>query len=235
VIQACRAAVAAFVNDAEGGWAALPFFADGSAAQLATELDRLSDGGTRILPVAADMFAALRLTAPEQVRVVILGQDPYPTPGDAHGLAFSVNPGAKVPRSLANIFKEMESDLGLPHPGHGDLSRWAKQGVLLLNTCLTVEAGNAGSHRKLGWQALTDQIIVKVSRQAPACAFLLWGADAQAKRGLIAGTSHLILDSPHPSPLSARRGFFGSRPFSRTNQFLVENGLDPIIWDLGRA
>jgi uracil-DNA glycosylase len=163
---------------------------------------------------------------------VVLGQDPYPTAGDAHGLAFSVNHGVKIPRSLANIFKEMESDLGLPRPPHGHLAHWAGQGVLLLNTCLSVEAGNAGSHRKLGWQTLTDQIVDVVSRKSEGVVFILWGADAQAKRAMIAGSNHLVIESAHPSPLSARRGFFGSRPFSRANAYLIAKGLGAIDWNL---
>jgi uracil-DNA glycosylase len=227
-----QAALAAFMQRKEGGWAALPFFQDGSATRLMARLDAMVASGNHILPAPGDLFNALGLTPLDHVKVLILGQDPYPTPADAHGLAFSVNHGVKIPRSLANIFKERESDLGLPRPPHGHLAHWARQGVLLLNTCLSVEAGNAGSHRKLGWQALTDQIIGTVSRKADGVVFILWGADAQAKREMIAGCNHLIIESAHPSPLSARRGFFGSNPFSRTNAHMRSKGLGEIDWNL---
>jgi uracil-DNA glycosylase len=227
-----QAALAAFMRDNEGGWTALPFFQDGSATRLMARLDAMVAAGNHILPAPDDLFNALGLTPLDHVKVVILGQDPYPTPGDAHGLAFSVNHGVKIPRSLANIFKEMESDLGLPRPPHGHLAGWARQGVLLLNTCLSVEAGNAGSHRKLGWQALTDQIIAASSRKVGGVVFILWGADAQARREMIAGNNHLIIESAHPSPLSARRGFFGSNPFSHTNAHLRSKGLGAIDWNL---
>ena len=227
-----QAALAAFMLHKENGWTSLPFFQDGSATRLMARLDTMVASGNHILPVPVDLFNALTLTPMQRVQVVILGQDPYPTPGDAHGLAFSVNHGVKIPRSLANIFKERESDLGLPRPAHGHLPHWARQGVLLLNTCLSVEAGQAGSHRKLGWQVLTDQIIDVVSRKASGAVFILWGADAQAKRDIIAGSNHLIIESAHPSPLSARRGFFGSRPFSRTNEHLRSKGLAEIDWSL---
>ncbi len=227
-----QAALAVFLRQNEGGWTALPFFQNGSASRLMLRLDQLVASGNHILPSPHDLFNALALTPPAHVRVVILGQDPYPTPGDAHGLAFSVNHGVKIPRSLANIFKEMERDLGLPRPPHGHLAHWASQGVLLLNTCLSVEAGKAGSHRKLGWQALTDQVINAVSRKSDGVVFILWGADAQAKREIIAGSNHLVIESAHPSPLSARRGFCGSSPFSRTNAHLQSQGRGVIDWKL---
>jgi uracil-DNA glycosylase len=227
-----QAALAAFLRDNEGGWTTLSFFQDGSATRLMAQLDEMVASGNHILPSPDDIFNALRLTPLDCVRVVILGQDPYPTPGDAHGLAFSVNHGVRTPRSLANIFKEMESDLGLPLPQHGHLDHWARQGVLLLNTCLSVGAGSAGSHRKLGWQALTDQIIHAVTSKPNGAVFILWGADAQAKRQMIAGGNHLVIESPHPSPLSARRGFFGSSPFSRTNGYLQSLGRGEIDWSL---
>jgi uracil-DNA glycosylase len=227
-----RAALTAFLDATKGGWAALPFFAGSAAPALMARLDDLAASGQRILPMPSDVFNALAQTPLENVRVVILGQDPYPTPGDAHGLAFSVNHGVPVPRSLANIFKERESDLGLPRPSHGHLDAWARQGVLLLNACLTVEAGKAGSHRGLGWEALTDQMIRAVSDRVGGAIFVLWGADAQKKRGLIEAGRHPVIESPHPSPLSARRGFFGSRPFSRINAHLAERGLPPVEWSL---
>ena len=227
-----QAALAAFMLHKENGWTSLPFFQDGSATRLMARLDAMVASGNHIFPAPDDLFGALILTPMQRVHVVILGQDPYPTPGDAHGLAFSVNHGVKIPRSLANIFKERESDLGLPRPAHGHLSHWARQGILLLNTCLSVEAGQAGSHRKLGWQVLTDQIMDAVSRQPDGAVFILWGADAQARRQMIAGSNHLVIESPHPSPLSARRGFFGSRPFSRANAHLKSRGQAAIDWKL---
>jgi uracil-DNA glycosylase len=219
-------------NQEEGGWAALPFFAEGAAVDLAERLDRLAASGDRVLPLATDVFAALAAGAPKTVRVMILGQDPYPTPGDAHGLAFSVRHGVAIPRSLRNIFKELQADLGVVPPRSGSLLPWADQGVLLLNACLTVEAGKAGAHRGLGWERLAEEAVRRVSDSAEAVVFILWGADAQKKRPLIDEGRHLVIASPHPSPLSARRGFFGSRPFSRANAWLMERGQQPIDWGL---
>ncbi|EAQ01507.1 uracil-DNA glycosylase [Pseudooceanicola batsensis HTCC2597] len=184
--------------------------------------------GTDILPPAAQRFAALDLTPPDATRVVILGQDPYPTPGHANGLAFSVAPDVRpLPRSLSNIFQELEDDLG-DRPATGDLSSWARQGVLLLNTALSVPAGRAGGHAKLGWSGLTRQVLGRLGDRPRA--FLLWGGHAQGFRDHIRGGDHLILASPHPSPLSARRGFFGSRPFSSVNNWLKQRGEPPIDW-----
>lgn len=222
------AALAAFRAQG-GGWTDLAFFRDGRAEAIAHRLDALAAEGRRVLPAPADLFNALRMTPLDDVKVVILGQDPYPTPGDAHGLAFSVARGAPLPRSLANVFKELASDLGKPR-ADGNLSDWAGQGVLLLNAVLTVEAGQAGAHRRLAWQALTDEAIAAVSRRTDPCVFILWGADAQAKRGLIDASRHLIVESAHPSPLSARRGFFRSRPFSRANAFVSASGRREIDW-----
>jgi uracil-DNA glycosylase len=232
VTASYRLALAAFLDEARGGWAALPFFTGSAAPDLMARLDGMAASGKRILPAPSDVFNALALTPLDRVRAVILGQDPYPTPGDAHGLAFSVNHGVPVPRSLANIFKELQSDLGLPRPFHGHLDGWARQGVLLLNACLTVEAGKAGSHRGLGWEALTDQMIRAVSERAEGAVFVLWGADAQKKKALIDAGRHPVIESPHPSPLSARRGFFGSRPFSQINAHLAERGQPPVDWRL---
>jgi uracil-DNA glycosylase len=203
-------------------WADLPFFADTyPAIEAATR-------GPDILPPAHQRFAALDLTPPEAVRVVILGQDPYPTPGHAHGLAFSVEPDVQpLPRSLGNIFKEMDTDIG-DRPATGDLRSWARQGVLLLNTALTVPAGQAGAHAKLGWSTLTRQVLHRLSDTPRA--FVLWGGHAQGFRDAIRGKDHLILASAHPSPLSARRGFFGSRPFSSVNNWLTSKGETPINW-----
>ncbi|WP_136635843.1 uracil-DNA glycosylase [Pseudooceanicola onchidii] len=203
-------------------WADLPFFAtDYPAIAEAT-------AGDDVLPPAAQRFAALELTPPEDTRVVILGQDPYPTPGHAHGLAFSVEPDVRpLPRSLTNIYKEMVEDLGHA-PQTGDLRFWARQGVLLLNTALSVPAGNAGGHAKLGWSRLTRQVLDRLSDRPRA--FVLWGGHAQGFRDAIRGQDHLILASAHPSPLSARRGFFGSRPFSSVNNWLTSRGDTPINW-----
>jgi len=181
-----------------------------------------------VLPPASQRFAALDLVAPEDVRVVILGQDPYPTAGHAHGLAFSVEPNIRpLPRSLTNIFKELQADLGAT-PSTGDLRAWARQGVLLLNTSLSVPEGQAGAHAKLGWHRLAEEILAHVSRKPTA--FLLWGAHAQALKPQIHPGDHLIIETAHPSPLSARRGFFGSRPFSRVNHWLSARHTPPIDW-----
>ena len=185
-----------------------------------------------VYPPRAELFSAFELTPPEQVRVVILGQDPYHEPGQAHGLAFSVRQGVKLPPSLVNIYKARESDLGIPPAPHGDLTHWAEQGVLLLNTVLTVERGKANSHKALGWQAFTDHVVQRLSDLPQPVAFVLWGAQAQKKAAVAAASSNprLVLQGPHPSPLSAYRGFFGSRPFSRINEFLQEHGEAPICW-----
>jgi uracil-DNA glycosylase len=188
--------------------------------------------GKRIFPPGPQIFAAFDATPFDQVKVVILGQDPYHGPGQAHGLCFSVQPGVQTPPSLVNIYKELKRDLNLDIPAHGYLQSWAEQGVLLLNTSLTVERGNAGSHANKGWQLFTDRVIEVVSQQRPKLVFLLWGSHAQGKQRLIDPTKHLVLRSPHPSPLSAHRGFIGNGHFSRCNQFLVQNGMTPIDWRL---
>ncbi len=192
--------------------------------------------GKRIFPHSRDWFRALELTPLDRVKVVILGQDPYHGPGQAHGLSFSVRPGVRVPPSLVNIFKELHSDLGIAPAGHGFLEPWARQGVLLLNTVLTVEAGRAASHARRGWEELTDAVVHAVAAKEAPCVFLLWGAHAQKKAGFVqdvrAGGRHLVLTSPHPSPLSAHTGWFGSRPFSRANAFLTEQGRGAIDWTL---
>ncbi len=183
-----------------------------------------------VFPPEPDVFSALRLTPLNRVKVLILGQDPYHDDGQAHGLSFSVRPGVPLPPSLRNIFKELNSDLGVPPASHGCLASWAEQGVLLLNTVLTVRAHAANSHRRKGWEQFTTRIIECVNLQ-PHVAFVLWGAPAQEKAALI-HDRHLILRSPHPSPLSAHRGFFGSRPFSRINEFLTSTGQSAIDWQL---
>lgn len=192
--------------------------------------------GKCIFPPRGQRLAALAMTPLDEVRVVILGQDPYHGPGQAHGLSFSVLDGVKQPPSLVNIFKELESDLGIPRPQTGNLGKWAEQGVLLLNNTLTVEAGQAGSHAGRGWDAITDAAVEAVAANGLATVFILWGSHARKKagrvRGLGAGDHHLILTSPHPSPLSAHSGFFGSRPFSQTNAFLEKHGRGAIDWSL---
>nr|WP_232829322.1 uracil-DNA glycosylase [Tropicimonas sp. IMCC34043] len=213
-----------------GSWGELPFFREDLPAIEAA----LSAETRPVLPPAGQVFAALSLTAPEAVRVVILGQDPYPTPGHAHGLAFSAEPQVRpLPRSLANIYAELTEDLGAAPP-NGDLRFWAAQGVLLLNAVLTVPAGAAHGHKALGWQRLTMQMLQHLS-SAPR-AFLLWGREAQATAArAVTGTDHLRIETAHPSPLSARRGFFGSRPFSRINTWLTDRGQAPINWTTPEA
>jgi uracil-DNA glycosylase len=186
-----------------------------------------------VYPPPADVYAALHLTSCADTRVMILGQDPYHGPGQAHGLCFSVRPGVRVPPSLRNIHTELHDDLGLPIPDHGNLERWAQSGVLLLNATLTVRAGEAGSHQKRGWETFTDQVIRVVNAKVDPVVFILWGNSARRKRELIDTGRHTIIESAHPSPLSAHNGFFGSRPFSRANAALVAAGRDPIDWDLG--
>ncbi len=186
--------------------------------------------GKVILPHSSLWFNALNSTAPEDVKVVILGQDPYPTPGHAHGLCFSVLPDVRpIPKSLINIFKELQDDLGISN-SNGHLQSWAEQGVLLLNSVLTVESGKANSHQGRGWEYLTDSIIKELNQQARPIAFVLWGSYAQKKGAIIDSDKHFVLRSPHPSPLSAYRGFFGSRPFSKINQFLQQQGQEAINW-----
>lgn len=209
---------------APDAWADLRFF----ATQWPRIARELAHDTRQVLPPPADLFAALTLCPPAKVRVVILGQDPYPTPGHAHGLAFSAAPETTpLPRSLANIFKELHDDLGAS-PSHADLRFWARQGVLLLNTALSVPAGLAGGHAKLGWAQLTAEVLARLNTRPRAC--LLWGRHAQAFAGQITHPQALILTSAHPSPLSARRGFFGARPFSRVNDWLIANGDTPINW-----
>lgn len=206
------------------------------ARRLGAWLRGEEEAGKKVYPPRGERLSAFALTPLEEVRVVILGQDPYHGEGQAHGLAFSVREGVKVPPSLGNIYKELESDLGIARPAHGDLSGWARQGVLLLNNTLTVEQAKAGSHAGRGWDAITDQAVHAVARSGEPCAFVLWGSHAQKKAGRVralgAGDHHLVITSPHPSPLSAHRGFFGSRPFSRINAFLERYGRGAIDWSL---
>lgn len=192
--------------------------------------------GKTIYPPRGMRLAALDATPLPEVRVVILGQDPYHGPGQAHGLSFSVQDGVKQPPSLVNIFKELKSDLGIPRPQTGNLTPWAKQGVLLLNNTLTVEAAQAGSHAGRGWDAITDACVAAVVDQGHPCVFILWGSHAAKKAGRVKGlgqaSHHLVVKSPHPSPLSSHRGFFGSKPFSQTNAFLEVRGCGGIDWAL---
>ncbi|NLK99419.1 MAG: uracil-DNA glycosylase [Clostridiales bacterium] len=185
-----------------------------------------------IYPKAEDIFNAFHLTPLSEVKVVILGQDPYHNEGQAHGLCFSVNPGKELPPSLLNIYKELNEDMGYYIPNNGYLEKWAREGVLLLNTVLTVRAHQAFSHRGKGWENFTDAVIKAVNEQNRPIVFILWGKPAQSKKRMLTNKKHLILEAPHPSPLSAYRGFFGSKPFSKTNEFLVSQGLEPIDWQI---
>lgn len=203
-------------------WAHLPFFTEAWPAIR----DRLQ--GRDWLPGPERVFAALETVAPQDVRVVLLGQDPYPTPGHANGLAFSVNKGVPLPRSLANIFKELQADVGA-RPDSGDLTPWARQGVLLLNTALSVEPGKSGAHASWGWERLAREAIAEAQRHR-SLAFILWGAHAQKVAQGLPRPQDLVVQSAHPSPLSAKRGFFGSKPFSRVNAWLTDQGGPPIDW-----
>lgn len=187
---------------------------------------------TRIFPPSDDIFNAFHLTPLSRVKVVIIGQDPYHNEGQAHGLCFSVKPGVDVPPSLVNIYKELKDDLGCYIPNNGYLVKWAKQGVLMLNTVLTVRAHMANSHRGKGWEEFTDAAIRALNKQDRPIVYILWGRPAQTKEKMLNNPRHLILKAPHPSPLSAYNGFFGSKPFSQTNRFLEENGIPPIDWQI---
>ena len=190
-----------------------------------------SEYSTRtIYPDMHDIFNALKSTPYSKVKAVILGQDPYHGPGQAHGMCFSVKPGVEQPPSLGNIFKELHSDLNIQRPRDGTLQNWADQGVLLLNAVLTVRAGEANSHKDKGWEFFTDRIIELLNQREQAMVFLLWGANARAKKSLITNLNHLVLEAPHPSPLSAYHGFFGCRHFSKANEFLERKGLEPVEW-----
>lgn len=201
-----------------------PYFA------LLTDFVRHEYATTRVYPPGSQMFAAFDACPFDKVKVVILGQDPYHEPGQAHGLCFSVNDGVPFPPSLQNIFKEIHDDIGTPVPMSGDLTRWANQGVLLLNATLTVRAHQAGSHQNKGWEQFTDAVIHRLAQERENLVFILWGSYAQRKGEFIDRSRHLVLQSPHPSPLSAHRGFFGNRHFSRTNEYLTVHGIEPILW-----
>ncbi len=195
-------------------------------------LQKRLSAGVKVYPKPSEYFNAFAHTPFEKVKVVILGQDPYHGPGQAHGLCFSVRPGVDTPRSLVNIYKELKADVGAEPPDHGYLMPWADQGVLLLNAVLTVEAGKAAAHRGKGWEAFTDSAIHQLNDQREHVVFILWGAYAQKKGAFIDRKKHLVIESPHPSPLSASRGFLGSRPFSKANEYLKKHGLEPIHWQL---
>lgn len=222
--------------DLEAGWLqhlqgqfTLPYM-----SHLKSFLKNEKLSGKTIYPPGQEIFAAFNLTPFEQVKIVILGQDPYHGPGQAHGLSFSVKPGVAAPPSLINIYKEMQDDIGIEQPRHGFLEYWAKQGVLLLNTVLTVEKSQAGSHRKKGWEQFTDFAIQSLNEHREHLVFILWGSFAQKKKAMIDESKHFIIESPHPSPLSSYRGFFGSRPFSRANRYLVEHNIAPVDWQLNQ-
>jgi uracil-DNA glycosylase len=210
----------------------LPEFNSDYMASLKAFLVAEKEAGKIIYPKGSEWFRALDLTPLDQVRVVILGQDPYHGPGQAHGLCFSVQPGVRPPPSLLNIFKELEADLGLPRPRHGFLEHWAQQGVLLLNSVLTVEMAKAASHSQKGWERFTDAIIRTVNAKADPVVFMLWGAYAQKKAAVVDSSRHLVLKAAHPSPLSAHNGFLGCKHFSLCNRFLVSHGQTPIDWSL---
>ncbi|MBO9609481.1 MAG: uracil-DNA glycosylase [Paenibacillaceae bacterium] len=214
-------------------WATLlePEFAKPYYKQLRQFL-KAEYASTTIYPSANDVYAALRLTSYEDTKVVILGQDPYHGPGQAHGLSFSVKPGIKPPPSLDNIYKELHRDLGCRMPNNGFLEHWAKQGVLLLNSVLTVRAGAANSHKGKGWEVLTGEVISLLNKRPCPVVFLLWGRQAMDKMTLITESRHCVIKSAHPSPLSAHTGFFGSRPFSKANAFLRKSGLPEIDWQI---
>ena len=207
-----------------------PALSSVEAHRLASFLATEELAGKRIFPPANLRFQALELVKPEAAKVVILGQDPYHGEGQAHGLAFSVPDGVRQPPSLGNIFKELSRDFGSPAPKSGTLETWTSQGVLLMNTVLSVEEAKAGSHQGKGWEAITDAVIAHVGQRASPCVFMLWGSHAQKKRALVDGTRHLVLEAPHPSPLSAHRGFIGCGHFSSTNAWLEAMGRQPIGW-----
>lgn len=211
-----------------------PVLTTPQARQLGGWLAAEEAAGKPVYPPRGLRLRALELTPLDRVKVVILGQDPYHGPGQAHGLSFSVPPGVRVPPSLANIYRELASDLGVTPPAHGNLEHWARAGVLLLNASLTVEGGQAGSHARRGWEAITDAAVAAVAARPEPCVFILWGAHAQAKAARIPELAqpgrHLVLKSAHPSPLSAHRGFFGSKPFSQANAFLEARGRGGVDW-----
>ena len=224
-------------TSAPGDWADLDFFRDGRADRVAARVDAGIAAGTAITPAPENVFNALILTPLARTRVVILGQDPYPTPGDAHGLAFSYVGARRLPASLKVILAEMAENCDCAMPRTGDLSHWARQGVLLLNTALTTQAGRSGAHLRIGWEALTNAVIATLARRERGCVFMLWGAQAMARAEQIEAEQggdarHLVLTSGHPSPLNRKRDFRGSRHFATANEWLMRNGQAPIDWCL---
>jgi len=227
------------MNDSiPAAWASVlePVLAAPDARMLAGWLRAEEAAGKQVYPPRGSRLRALELTPPDAVKVVILGQDPYHGPGQAHGLCFSVPNGVAPPPSLANIFRELHDDLGLDRPAHGNLEAWAREGVLLLNNTLTVEHSRAGSHAGRGWEQITDAVVAAIAERTEPTVFILWGSHAQGKAARISelgeGSHHLVIRSPHPSPLSAYRGFFGSKPFSRANAFLDANRRGAVNWRL---
>lgn len=219
------------------GWGELEFFRSGQALKIAELLDAKAGEGVVILPPPADVFRALTTTTPERVRAVILGQDPYPTPGDAHGLAFSMAAdGRRLPMSLRTIFETLARDTGLAPPLHGDLTRWAQHGILLLNTVLTVEAGKAHSHKGLGWEVLSREVLERLNARQKPVVFMLWGKPAQAAGGNLDRQRHCVIETAHPSPLARGRGpvhrFVEAQPFRKANDWLGARGLEPVDWSL---
>ncbi len=208
------------------------WFMEGKIMEILEKVNREIDAGKKVYPPFDEIFNAFCLTEPHQVKVVILGQDPYHGPGQAHGLCFSVKKGIEKPPSLINIFKELQNDLNIPEPPHGELTSWAKQGVFLLNAVLTVEESKPGSHKIFGWENFTDDVIKTLSQSYTGLVFLLWGSYAQNKVQVIDETKHFVLKAAHPSPLSASKGFFGCRHFSRTNEILKAIGKESINWAL---
>ena len=203
--------------------------------QLSSFLRSAKSSGTKIYPRGDQIFNAFAMTPFENVKVVILGQDPYHGDNQAHGLSFSVPHGMPQPPSLKNIFKELQSDLGIAPPPHGNLESWAKAGVFLLNSCLTVTQGQAASHSGIGWERFTDAVIDQLNNNKKHLVFILWGREARKKGAKIDRTNHLVIESAHPSPLSAHNGFFGSAPFSKSNSYLIQNGIPPVNWDLNSS
>jgi uracil-DNA glycosylase len=218
----------------EAGWKARvgEYLLREDMQQLAAFLRERKRAGAQVFPPGPEIFNAFDATPFDDTRVVILGQDPYHGPGQAHGLAFSVRPGVPIPPSLLNIFAELQRDLGIPKPDHGCLTHWAEQGVLLLNAVLTVEEGRAGAHQGKGWEGFTDCIVERLNREREHLVFMLWGSYAQAKGKVIDPRRHLVLKAPHPSPLSAHRGFIGCGHFSAANAYLARHGMAPIDWSL---